>query len=208
MEIGERIKKLRLEHHLTQEQLGEILGVQKSAIAKYENGRVENLKRATIQKMAEFFEVSPLLFLEDAYTAKRIIAADIVQIPLYSSVSCGTGMFVDDHIEDYITVPDRYLKRGREYFANIASGDSMIGRGIKDGDVLVFEKTNIVENGQIGCFCVDENEAVCKTFRKLGSGLVLLESANEKYSPIEIDFLKNECFKILGLYKFKLSIEQ
>ena len=35
---GERIKKLRKEKGLTQQQLGEMLGVQKSAIAKYENG--------------------------------------------------------------------------------------------------------------------------------------------------------------------------
>lgn len=57
------IKKLRIQNHLTQEQLGEKLGVQKSAIAKYEKGRVENLKRSTIQKMAEIFNVSPLVFL-------------------------------------------------------------------------------------------------------------------------------------------------
>ena len=42
---GERIKKLRKEKGLTQEQLGKLLGVKKSAIAKYENNRVENLKR-------------------------------------------------------------------------------------------------------------------------------------------------------------------
>lgn len=63
METGEMIKKLRIQNHWTQEQLGEKLGVQKSAIAKYEKGRVENLKRSTIQKMAEIFNVSPLVFL-------------------------------------------------------------------------------------------------------------------------------------------------
>lgn len=57
------IKKLRMQNHWTQEQLGEKIGVQKSAIAKYEKGRVENLKRSTIQKMAEIFNVSPLVFL-------------------------------------------------------------------------------------------------------------------------------------------------
>ena len=42
---GERIKKLRKEKGLTQQQLGEMLGVQKSAIAKYENGRVPKRKQ-------------------------------------------------------------------------------------------------------------------------------------------------------------------
>lgn len=63
METGKIIKTLRIEKGLTQTQLGDILGVQKSAIAKYESGIVENLKPLTIRKMAEYFDVSPLLFL-------------------------------------------------------------------------------------------------------------------------------------------------
>lgn len=58
---GEIIKKLRKEHKLTQEQLGNIIGVQKSAIAKHEKGRVENLKRVPIEELAYFFLASPLL---------------------------------------------------------------------------------------------------------------------------------------------------
>ena len=54
---GERIKKLRKEKGLTQEQLGNLLGVKKSAIAKYENNRVSNLKKDTIQKLSEIFDI-------------------------------------------------------------------------------------------------------------------------------------------------------
>ena len=59
MEMGERIKERRLQMKYTQEELAEKLGLQKSAIAKYENGRVENIKRSTIQKMATILECSP-----------------------------------------------------------------------------------------------------------------------------------------------------
>ncbi len=52
MEIGKLIKAARLEKGLTQEELGEIVGVQKSAIAKYESGKVVNIKRSTLQKLA------------------------------------------------------------------------------------------------------------------------------------------------------------
>ena len=67
---GERIKKLRKEKGLTQQQLGEMLGVQKSAIAKYENGRVPNLKKETLSRLAEIFNVTPNYLLgidEPAY---------------------------------------------------------------------------------------------------------------------------------------------
>ena len=52
MEIGQRIKEARIEKGLTQEELGKSVGVQKSAVAKWENGRVQNIKRRTLQKLA------------------------------------------------------------------------------------------------------------------------------------------------------------
>lgn len=59
MTMGDRIKYLREKHNMTQDELGELLGVQKSAIRKYEKGSVENIKRTSIKKMSEHFGVSP-----------------------------------------------------------------------------------------------------------------------------------------------------
>lgn len=59
MTMGDRIKERRKAMHLTQDELGEKLGVQKSAVAKWENGRVENIKRSTIQQMAGILGCSP-----------------------------------------------------------------------------------------------------------------------------------------------------
>ena len=63
MKMGDRIKDRRQALHYTQEQLAEKLGLQKSAIAKYVNGRVENIKRSVISKMAEVLECSPCYIL-------------------------------------------------------------------------------------------------------------------------------------------------
>lgn len=69
MTTGDVIRKLRKEKGWTQQELGDRLGVQKSAIAKYESGRVKNLKRTTIKKMAEIFNVDPMVFIDsDAIT--------------------------------------------------------------------------------------------------------------------------------------------
>lgn len=59
MDMSERIKERRIAMGLTQTELGEKLNLQKSAIAKYENGRVENIKRSVIQQMAKILECSP-----------------------------------------------------------------------------------------------------------------------------------------------------
>lgn len=57
MDIGKLIKDARIEKGLTQEELGALVGVQKSAIAKYENGRVVNIKRSTLQKLAKALDL-------------------------------------------------------------------------------------------------------------------------------------------------------
>ena len=57
MEIGEVIKNARLAKGLTQQELGEMVGKQKSAIAKYEKGIVVNIKRSTLQKLASALDL-------------------------------------------------------------------------------------------------------------------------------------------------------
>ena len=59
MSMGQKIKEARKKKGMTQEELGNIVGVQKSAIAKYENGRVVNIKRSTLQKIASTLNLRP-----------------------------------------------------------------------------------------------------------------------------------------------------
>lgn len=56
---AERIKQLRKEANLTQEELGYLLGLKKVSIQKYENGGIVNLKAETLEKLGEIFNVSP-----------------------------------------------------------------------------------------------------------------------------------------------------
>ena len=56
--MGEILKELRLEKGLTQEEVGNLIGVQKAAIQKYEKGDVENIKRSSIEKLAKYYGVT------------------------------------------------------------------------------------------------------------------------------------------------------
>lgn len=58
-EMGTRIRTKRIAIGLTQEELAKKLGLQKSAIAKYECGRVVNIKRSTLFRMADILGCSP-----------------------------------------------------------------------------------------------------------------------------------------------------
>lgn len=60
--------QLRIEHQMTQEELGARIGVQKAAIYKYENGLVVNLKRSILEKLAIVLDTTPtyLMGMEDS----------------------------------------------------------------------------------------------------------------------------------------------
>ena len=66
MTVGEKIKKRRIEMKMTTSELGAKIGVQSSAISKYEKGRVDP-KSSTLQLLAEALEVSPVWFLTDTF---------------------------------------------------------------------------------------------------------------------------------------------
>lgn len=70
--VHERIKSNRKRIGFTQTQLGEVLGVQKSAIQKYESGSVTNIKLTTLVKMAEVFGVSVSSLLGDKLSSKQL----------------------------------------------------------------------------------------------------------------------------------------
>lgn len=54
--IGDRIKNLRKERGLTQQQLAEVLGVERSSVGKYETGSLPSAE--VMLRMAEYFSVS------------------------------------------------------------------------------------------------------------------------------------------------------
>lgn len=80
MDMSERIKERRIFMGYTQEELGEKLGLQKSAIAKYENGRVENIKRSVIANMARLLECSPSYLMGwDTEEQSKEVSSKIMQ---------------------------------------------------------------------------------------------------------------------------------
>ena len=88
MEIGQKIKKARIERGLTQQELGNIIGVQKSAIAKYESGRVVNIKRSTLQKIAKALNIRPseLIFSESPKDAADLHVKIITDFELMKAI--------------------------------------------------------------------------------------------------------------------------
>lgn len=64
MNIGDKIRKLREEKGYTLEELGNIIGVGKSTVRKWETGEITNMRRDSIENLAKALDISPLSFFE------------------------------------------------------------------------------------------------------------------------------------------------
>ena len=110
MDIGKKIKDARLAKGLTQEELGNLIGLQKSAIAKYENGRVVNIKRSTLQKLAKALDLrgSDLIIESNPQEAAELSARVLLDGELM------------DAIEKYYTLTAEKQKMVRDLIRSMA----------------------------------------------------------------------------------------
>lgn len=59
MDMGQKIYNLRIQKGLTLEELGNMVGVGKSTVRKWENGMIANMKRDKILKVSEALDTTP-----------------------------------------------------------------------------------------------------------------------------------------------------
>lgn len=89
-----------------------------------------------------------------------------------------------------ILVPSKGFNTKLQYFAQYAEGESMKDAEINDGDLLIFERTDKIDYGVIGCFCIDNNTATCKKLTQM-NGIMISQPMNSEFSPIPVDPLHN-----------------
>lgn len=200
---GAYIRRLRNEKGMTQEELGELLGVKKAAVQKWESGRVKNLKRDTIKKLAEFFGVSPALFISAAEEGARELAADlgggIYQIPVYESVSAGFGSYADSAVTEYTPLIVHNSSEVPYLMGIKVEGDSMYPK-IEDGDTIIVRRQSSVDSGSIAVILIDGEEGVVKKV-EYGTDWVDLISINPEYKTRRFSGSEVSRLQVVGLVK-------
>jgi len=71
--FGKRLKELRLEKGLTQEELSKLSGVSFPTISRYENGKRTEPKRSILQTFANFFDVTMDYLAGDSNSRNEIL---------------------------------------------------------------------------------------------------------------------------------------
>ncbi len=90
----------------------------------------------------------------------------VVSIPLLGKVTAGNPIEAIERPDEYFSLPSYLIPNNKDVFTLLVSGTSMINAGILDGDIVIVERRNTANNGEIVVAMTDENEVTLKTFYK------------------------------------------
>ena len=115
-----------------------------------------------------------------------------IEVPLLGKITAGNPIEAIENPDNYFSLPASLVPKNKSVFTLNVSGDSMINAGIFDGDIVIVEKSNTANNGEIVVAMTDENEVTLKTFYK-EKDHIRLQPENSTMDPIIVP----DC-KILG----------
>jgi transcriptional regulator with XRE-family HTH domain len=217
MFLSKNLKYLREQNKKqSQEALANSLGITRSAVSSYEDGRAEP-KLVVMNRMAQYFNITldqllnvdlatmTEVSLENQKEVKKYASAqnlriltitldkdnneNIELVPAKAAAGYTTGYADADFLRDLPKYQLPFLSKGKTYRAFEIQGDSMLP--LQSGSVVIGEfvdNWNSLREGQV-CVIVAKNEGVVlkKIFNKIvDRGTFLLKSTNMAYSPYEI----------------------
>lgn len=188
------LKQLRFNENLTQEQLGNILGVTKQQVGRYENGISQIPQDKILVLQSKFPD-----YINETHD-------DCINIPIRGEVEASMGYGVAIYNESKTGVYSISRQLVNDLGVNKESAEIIFGRGnsmeptILGGDALLIDKSKTdVSDGKIYCIRY-EGQLLTKRLQKLSRSKVKIISDNKDYDAITIDFEKeiDVDFEIIG----------
>lgn len=180
-------------------ELSEKTGIDKSKISSYMSGRYK-AKQDGVYLLAHALNVSEVWLMGYDVPMERkreesnvFPTTDIPKkVPVVGRISAGLPILATENIEGYEFAPSSQIKDGYTYFYLRVQGDSM-NLKFNEGDIVLVQKQDTLENDEIGVILVDGNDATVKKY-KAENGLVILEPMSTNpintvqiYNPKKID---------------------
>jgi repressor LexA len=107
-----------------------------------------------------------------------------VSVPLLGRIAAGPGVLAEQNVESTMSLPREITGFG-ELFMLTVTGDSMIDANIRDGDLLVVDRSAAPKHGKIVIAAVDG--ALTVKFLIIKQGRTYLMPANPEYAPIPVN---------------------
>lgn len=211
--FSEKLKALRKEYGITQAQLAERLNISQQAVGLWERNK-NAPNKPLLTEIAKMFHVSLDYLLdnpEPIYQNKQQLYGnktplfhgelppaqhvETVKIPVLGWCHCGDADDAEQNTIGYEDLDKTRFSHGRKYFALETVGDSMQPY-ILDGDIVIVQRQEYLNNGDVGVFVLDGQTAI-KKYTETPSGVVL-KAYNTKYDDIKLSETQIERMRIDG----------
>ena len=184
--IANRLRELRKKRGLTLEVLADKLGTSRQTIHRYENGTINNIPPEKVMLLAEALETTPAELMgwekqrDAVFGYENILPITIKRLPVLGEISCGKPIYAQEEHESYVSA-DANLDAD---FCLKASGDSMIGARIFDGDIVFIRSQRTVDNGEIAAVIINDEATLKRVYFYPEEGKLILSPENPRYSPL------------------------
>lgn len=119
------------------------------------------------------------ILVENEYLKKD---EDVVKVPLLGKITAGNPITAIEQPDEFFHIPASLIPARAEVFTLHVSGDSMINRGIYDGDYVIVRRQKNAKNGDIVVAMTPEDEVTLKTFYK-EKDHIRLQPENDTMEP-------------------------
>ena len=195
VEVLDFIKKYTAKHGYPPavREIGAALGLSSPATVQ---AHLNKLKEAgVIKNSSNKFRTIEIL-VDNEYLEQD---EDVVKVPLLGKVTAGNPIEAIERPNEFFDLPATLIPNNAAVFTLEVSGESMINKGIYDGDYVIVKRQNNANNGDIVVAMTDENEVTLKTFYK-EEDHIRLQPENDTMAPF---IFKNVTIlgKAIGLYR-------
>ncbi len=200
MDFGDKLKQIRQQRNLSQEELAQVLQTTKQVISRYET-RQRTPKISTVQDYARLLGVPLQYFLESSPApAQNLMPIPPMQkIPLLGNIACGSPILAQENWEDSVFLPQGM----HADFCLRCQGDSMINARIFDGDLVYIRRQPDVLDGEIAAVLIENEATLKRVFHK--NGRLRLKAENPTFPELEFEGEELERIQILGKAVFFIS---
>lgn len=184
------LKDLRKEMGMTQTEVAKLIGCSRQSYNAYENG-YRSPDPDLLRRMADVLGTTVDYIVRGVSDRPEFLPLPETRtVPRVGTVSCGKPILAVENHDAYDEVPASI----RADFTVRATGDSMQGARIYDGDIVYIRQQDTCETNDIVAVLIG-NEVVLKRFAQNGNTVMLL-SENPKYLPIIVH--PDDNVRILG----------
>ena len=167
---AERLHQLRKENGLSQEELGHLLGVQKTAIYKYEKG-LTSIPQNKIAKICDIFGV-PADYLLGRSNEAIADFKKFIKIKLYDKWTIDGPQEAKESEIGYEITKEEIKKGKNAFFAIKYIGESM-SPFYMDNDIVIIEKSSDFNTGQDILLTIGKSDAIIRKCSKEPNGILI-----------------------------------